>query len=67
MTTTLALDDDLIEEARRVGGFKTKRQAVNAALKEFIQRRDQLKTIEFFWAIDYDLDYDYKAARGRPQ
>jgi len=34
MATNLALDDRLIEEARRVGQHKTKREAVSAALAE---------------------------------
>ena len=34
MPTNLAIDDKLIEEARRVGGHGTKKQAVTAALDE---------------------------------
>ena len=34
MATNLALDDDLIEEARRAGNHKTKKDAVTAALAE---------------------------------
>jgi Arc/MetJ family transcription regulator len=42
MPTNLALDDRLIEEARRVGRHKTKREAVSAALAEYVKRRKQL-------------------------
>ena len=65
MATNLALDDSLIEEARRLGGHKTKKEAVTAALKEYVEHRNQLKIIELFGTIDYDPDYDYKAARWR--
>ena len=36
MATNLALDDRLIDEARRLGSHPTKRAAVNAALAECI-------------------------------
>jgi hypothetical protein len=65
MPTNLALDDKLIEEARRVGKHKTKKEAVTVALKEYVQRRKQLKIIDLFGTIDYDPNYDYKAERRR--
>lgn len=65
MATNLALDDGLIEQARAVGGHKSKKEAVNAALAEYIQRRKQLKILELFGTIDYDPNYDYKALRRR--
>ena len=46
MATNLALDDKLIEEARRAGKHKTKKSAVTAALAEYIQRRKQLRILE---------------------
>jgi Arc/MetJ family transcription regulator len=65
MPTNLALDDRLIEEARRAGRHKTKREAVNAALAEYVTRRRQLRILEAFGGFDFDPDYDYKAARRR--
>ena len=65
MATNLALDDGLIEQVRAMGGHKTKREAVNAALAEYIQRRKQLNVTKLFGQIDYDSDYDYKALRRR--
>ena len=65
MATNLAIDDKLIEEARRTGGHKTKKEAVTAALDEYIRRRKQLRLLELFGTIDYDRAYDYKAARTR--
>lgn len=63
MATNLALDDRLIEEARRVGGHTTKKEAVTAALDEYIRRRKQLEIVKLFGTIDYASDYDYKANR----
>lgn len=65
MPTNLAIDDRLIEEARRVGHHSTKKEAVTAALDEYIRRRKQRKILELFGTIDYQEDYDYKADRRR--
>ena len=63
MATNLAIDDRLIEEARRIGRHRTKREAVTAALSEYIKRRKQTDIISSFGTVDYDPDYDYKKAR----
>lgn len=65
MPTNLALDDSLIEEARSIGGHKTKKEAVTIALQEYIARRKQLGILELFGTVDYDPDHDYKAERQR--
>jgi Arc/MetJ family transcription regulator len=65
MATNLGLDDKLVEEARKAGRHKTKKEAVNAALAEYVSRRKQLKILELFGKIDYDPAYDYKAARRK--
>jgi hypothetical protein len=65
MPTNLALDDKLIEEARRMGGHKTKKDAVNSALGEYVKRRKKMKILELFGTIDFDPSYDYKAERRR--
>jgi metal-responsive CopG/Arc/MetJ family transcriptional regulator len=65
MATNLALDDKLIEEARSVGKHKTKKEAVTAALQEYVQRRKQMEIIKLFGTIDYDPAYDHKARRWR--
>ncbi len=65
MATNLALDDTLIDEARRVGKHRTKKDAVNAALTEYIARHKQLEILEIFGQIEYDPHYDYKKLRSR--
>jgi hypothetical protein len=65
VATNLALDDGLIEEARKIGGHKTKKEAVTAALDEYIKRRRQLEVIKHFGTVDFDPEYDYKAERKR--
>jgi len=65
MPTNLALDDNLIEQARRIGKHKTKKEAVTAALDEYIRRRKQLRILDLFGQIEFDSAYDYKAERHR--
>ena len=68
MPTNLALNDRLIEEARRAGGHKTKKETVNTALDEYGRRRKQLQILKAFGTVDFDPSYDYKAERrGRPR
>ena len=65
MATNLAIDAGLLEEARRVGGLKTKKATVTQALNEYIQRRKQQQVVGLFGKIDVDSKYDYKAQRRR--
>jgi Arc/MetJ family transcription regulator len=65
MATNLALDDRLIEEARRTGGHRTKKEAVTKALEEYVRRRKQLAILKDFGTVDFDPDYDYKTERNR--
>lgn len=66
MATNLAIDDNLLEEARIVGNHATKKAVVNEALAEYVQRRKQAEIITLFNTIEYDVDYDYKAQRKLP-
>ncbi len=63
MPTNLAIDDELLDQALGIGGFKTKRETVNEALREFIARRQRLELVKLFGTIEYDPRYDYKKER----
>jgi Arc/MetJ family transcription regulator len=65
MPTNLAIDDRLIEEARKTGNHKTKKEAVTTALEEYIRYHQRQKILEDFGTIDFDPAYDYKEARRR--
>jgi uncharacterized protein YcgI (DUF1989 family) len=65
MPTNLAIDDRLITEAQKVGHHRTKKEAVTAALDEYIRKRKKLDVLEMFGKIDYDENHDYKLERDR--
>jgi len=65
MATNLAIDDRLLTKALEIGGYKSKKDTVNAALDEFIKRRKAKDLIDIFGTIEYDASYDYKKMRSR--
>jgi Arc/MetJ family transcription regulator len=65
MATNLGLDDKLIEEARKIGRHKTKKEAVTAALEAYVRHGKQLRILEATGTFDFDPQYDYKAERRR--
>jgi hypothetical protein len=65
MATNLALDDNLIIQAKKIGHHRTKKEAVMIALKEYIAHKKQLKILDLFGHIDFNENYDYKKARMR--
>lgn len=66
MATNIELNESLLTRAMKLGGMKTKKDAVNEALAEYVQRREQLKITELFGTIDFDESYDYKKQRKVP-
>jgi len=65
MPTNLNIDDSLIEKAVILGKHKSKREAVNTALEEYVKLRKQMRIKELFNSIDYDKTYSYKKQRSR--
>lgn len=65
MSTNLAIDDNLINEAVIIGHHPTKKAAVTAALKEYISRHKQQKILDLFNTIEFDNTYNYKKHRSR--
>jgi Arc/MetJ family transcription regulator len=65
MPTNLGIDEDLLEAALRAGGHRTKRETVNEALREYLQRRKRRDFKRLFGTIDFRPGWDYKKARRR--
>ena len=55
----------LLQKALEVNGLKTKKETVNLALQEFINRHKQLEILDLFGKMEPDPDYDYKKGRTR--
>jgi len=55
----------LVREAQKLGCHRTRKDAVTAALVEYIRYLKQQEIISVFGTIDFDPSYDYKRARLR--
>ena len=58
------LNETLLKKAMTLGGLRTKKDTVNEALAEYVQRREQLNIIELFGTIEYEKSFDYKKQRS---
>ncbi len=63
MATNLAINDKLLEEARRVGKLRTKKETVTKALEEFIERRRQRRILKALGTFRFRENWDYKQDR----
>ena len=64
MATNLKIDERLLEKALGLSGKKTKREAVNDALTEFVQRRERLEVLEFFGTLEMHESVNDKVRDG---
>ena len=65
MATNLSLDPELLEQALKVSGERTKKAAVTRALQELIARRSQKRLLELMDKLEWDNSFDYKRERSR--
>lgn len=66
MATNIELNEELLSKVMKLGSIRTKKEAVNEALSEYVQRREQLKVLDLFGTVEYDPDFDYKVQRKIP-
>jgi hypothetical protein len=57
------LDDKLIASARKLGGRKTRREAVTRALQKYVQWLKQQAIVSEFGKVEYDPKYNFKKQR----
>ena len=65
MPLSVVVDDELLEQAMRVGPHRTGEAVVAAALREYIRHHKQLEILNLCRTIDFDPNYDYKRERRR--
>lgn len=58
MRTNIEISDQLIEEALRVSGLKTKRAVVEAGLKALIRLKRQQKILDLAGKVHWEGDLD---------
>jgi Arc/MetJ family transcription regulator len=63
MRTNIDIDDELIAEAARLTGIKTKKELVHKALEMLIESKKRRSLLELAGKIEFAPGYDYKAAR----
>jgi len=65
MATNLDLDPALVDAVRAAGRHRTKKEAVEAALREYLRRRGQVDALDAFRSFVFEppARYDYKVAR----
>jgi Arc/MetJ family transcription regulator len=63
MSTNRASDEQSLRRAMKIGSLRTKRETVNTALKEFIDRRLQKRILELQGKISFREDWDYRKER----
>jgi Arc/MetJ family transcription regulator len=65
MRTTLAIDNTLLWEVKDLSGAKTKKDAVNVALAEYVMRKKANKLLDLEGKIDLTYNLDELLKRRR--
>jgi len=63
MRTNIVIDDELVAEVMRVTHARSKREAVDLALRELLARRHQCELKALAGGDLMDPDYDVRAVR----
>lgn len=62
MITNIDIDEELVAEAMKVSGTRTKREVVDRALREMVARARRPRFRDFIGVGDIDPAYDPKAS-----
>jgi len=62
--TSIVLDDKLVREAMKLANVKTRREAVDIALRRFVQSGRQKKLLDLFGECGVRKNYNYKRTRS---
>lgn len=63
LRTNIVLDEKLVREAMKLANVKTKREAVDIALRRFVHSGKQKRLLDLHGSGGIRKDYDYKQAR----
>lgn len=62
MLTNIDIDEDLVAEAMKISGARSKREAVDRALRELVARAKRPRFKDFYGVGGIDPAYDPKAS-----
>jgi Arc/MetJ family transcription regulator len=62
MRTNIEIDDDLMREVLKLTGVRTKREAVDLALRELVARHRQLGVLELRGRVHWEGDLEASRA-----
>lgn len=65
MPSNLNFNSRLLEEAKKISGLQFKKDVIDLALQEYIERHKQQEIIKLFHTIPYEQNYDYKKERKK--
>ena len=65
MRTNIVLNDRLVREVMRLSKVRTKREAVDLALRTFVSRGKQRDVLALIGEEVIAADYDVRAVRGQ--
>ena len=66
MRTNIEIDDRLMSEVIRLTGLRTKREAVDFALREVVARHEQLGVLKLRGRIQWEGDLDQSPPAQKP-
>jgi len=66
MRTNIDIDDDLMQQAMKLGGVATKKAAVDEALRLFVRIRAQAGIRELFGTVQWEGDLEQSRQNRLP-
>ena len=58
MRTNIVINDELMDQAMKATGLKTKRAVVEAGLRKLVQLDEQAKILDYFGKLHWEGDLD---------
>jgi len=63
MRTNVVIDDEVMKKAMALSKFKTKKDVIDRALREFVEIHSRKNLLDLRGQVVFEDSYDYKALR----
>lgn len=57
--TTIDIDDEALDAAMKLSGARTKKEAVNTALRDYTERNERIAALEHYRKLGKKWDYEH--------